>query len=226
MPSWPAWVALRLASLKEELQPDETGKHRRLPTLPRDLLLMSGQLAAIERHLADLEKLEVPTPETDPDAEAATLVAVTKMMLVLPAQRQNEASAEARGEAYMAALDDVPTWAVEAAKRRWFRGDAGNDEHGKPYDYSWCPAPADLRRVAMRDVVVIRNRAKQLRQLIAARPRAEYSEEHCAAMRARIRDLFKSLGTSLVGSNGSGEAANVASAERATVGRDHSTAPA
>jgi len=148
-PSWPAWVALRLASLKEELQLDETGKHRRLPT-----------------------------------------------------------------------------WAVAAAARRWFRGDAGNDEHGKPYDYSWCPAPADLRRVAMRDVVVIRNRAKQLRQLIAARPRAEYSEEHCAAMRARIRDLFKSLGTSLVGSNGSGEAANVASAERATVGRDHSTAPA
>jgi hypothetical protein len=225
-PSWPAWVALRLGSLKEEFQPDETGRHRRMPTLPRDLILMGAQREAIRRHLADLDKLEVPTPEFDPDAEAATLVIVTKIMLVLPAQRQNEASAEARGEAYMAALDDVPTWAVAAAARRWYRGDPGNDEHGKPYDCSWCPAPADLRRVAMKEIVGIRYRAKQLRQLIAARPRVEYSEEHCAAMRAQLRDLFKSLGTSPVGKNGSGEAAGLASAERATVGRDQSTAPA
>jgi hypothetical protein len=225
-PSWPAWVALRLGSLKEEFQPDETGKHRRVPTLPRDLILMGAQREAISRHLADLEKLERPTPECDPDAEAATLVTVTKMMLTLPAQRQNEASAEARGEAYMAALDDVPTWAVAAAARRWYRGDAGTDEHGKPYDCSWCPAPADLRRVAMRDVVGIRYRAKQLRQLIAARPSVEYSEEHCAAMRTRLRDLFKSLDTSLVGKDGSGEAAGLTPADGATVGRDQSTARA
>jgi hypothetical protein len=187
---------------------------------------MGDQREAITRHLAVLDTLEVPTPEIDPDAEAATLVIVTKIMLVLPAQRQNEASAEARGEAYMAALDDMPTWAVAAAARRWYRGDAGNDEQGEPYDYSWCPAPADLRRVVMKEVVGIRYRAKQLRQLIAAQPRLEYSEEHCAAMRARLRGLFKSLGDLPVGKNGSGEAAGLAPAERATVGRDQSTAPA
>src|SRR5690349_1003009 len=76
-PSWPAWLVLRLAWLKEGPQPDETGKHRRMPTLPRDLILMSAQREAIRRHLADLDKLEVPTPEIDPDAEAATLVIVT-----------------------------------------------------------------------------------------------------------------------------------------------------
>ena len=38
---------------------------------------------------------------------------MTKMMMVLPSPTQNEFSAEARGEAFLAALDDVPAWASE-----------------------------------------------------------------------------------------------------------------
>ena len=70
------------------------------------------------------------------------LIELTKMMLMMPAPTQNEASAEARGEAFLAALEDMPVWAVRSAIRRWYRGDAGTDEPGEPFDYHWCPAPA------------------------------------------------------------------------------------
>ena len=43
MPSLPAWVASRIASIKIEMQPDRTtGKWRADPTLPVDLDLEGG----------------------------------------------------------------------------------------------------------------------------------------------------------------------------------------
>lgn len=70
--------------------------------------------------------------------KAATLIVLTKMMLSLPSSQQNEAGAEASGEAFQAALDDVPTWAVAAAVRRWYRGDCGLNERGQRY-VTTCP---------------------------------------------------------------------------------------
>jgi hypothetical protein len=100
--------------------------------------------------------------------------------------QQNEAGAEASGEAFQAALDDVPTWAVAAAVRRWYRGDCGENERGQPFDYHWRPAPAELRRIALFEKWRVQQRAKTLRKLLVAEPFIEFSEEHCAQMRARL----------------------------------------
>jgi hypothetical protein len=207
MPSLPAWVASRIASIKIEHQPDgATGKSRAMPTLPRNLTLIAAEREEVARHAAELRELCNQTPACDPQAERDTLLAVTKMMLVLPSMTQNELSAEARGEAYLAALEDLPTWAVQAAVRRWYRGSCGKNAKGEPYDYHWCPAPAELRRISFAEMHRIKGRADELESLLAAQPRIEFSEEHCRAMRARLAGLFRNMRTPLVGETAAVEA--------------------
>jgi hypothetical protein len=200
MPSWPAWVASRLASLKAEWQPDAKGKHRKTPTLPAYLMLDEGRRDELAEHKAALEALYAATPETSAEAEATVLVSVGRMMLVLPTSRQNEESAEARTEAYLAALDDLPPWAVESAIRLWYRGDCGSNEHGEPYNCAWAPAPADLRRIAQAELWRVKSLAVAVGNLLAAEPRIEFSGEHCAAMRARLATTFKSVAVGFDGS--------------------------
>jgi hypothetical protein len=162
-----------------------------VPTLPSNLTLGPAERAEIERHVLALKELCGQTPQSSADCEAATLVVITKLMLALPSTQQNELGAEASGEAFMAALDDIPTWAVAAAVRGWYRGDCGENEHRQPYDYRWRPAPADLRRIGLTEKFRVYGRVKPLERLLAAEPRVEFSEEHCSQMRARLASLIK-----------------------------------
>jgi hypothetical protein len=176
----------------------------------------------IARHVVELRAICAATPDNDLTAEESVLIAVTKMMLVLPASQQNEASAEARGEAFMAALDDVPPWAVAAAIRRWYRGDAGENERGQAYDYHWCPAPAELHCIARLELWRVKGRAETLDRLLAAEELIEFSDEHCAAMRAKLANLFTSLKSPLVGKDGSGGPIGEGRSMARTVGHDQS----
>jgi hypothetical protein len=171
MPSLPEWVGSRIASLRDEIQPDRAGKWRQVPTIHNSLILKAVEREAIEDHVTALDRLCDETAANSAAAEAAMLVVVTTMMLVLPTTAQNELSAEARGEAFMAALDDIPVWSVQAAIRRWYRGDCGKDERGRPYDYHWCPAPAELRRIAFIEMWRIKGRSQALLRLLNAAPR-------------------------------------------------------
>jgi hypothetical protein len=112
MSSLPAWVASRVGSMRDEDQRSAVdGKYRSLPTLPANLILSQAERAEIERYVAGLEALCAQTPANSEECEGAMLIIVTKLMLALPAAQQNEAAAEAAGEAFQMALDDVPTWA-------------------------------------------------------------------------------------------------------------------
>jgi len=200
MPSLPAWVASRAGSLTTETQPDpSTGKWRPTPTLPSNLILNANEREELVRHVDELAELCRQTPLAGDRWQEQTWAAVTKMMLVMPSATQNEISAEARGEAYLMALDDVPAWAVQAAIRRWYRGDCGTSEENKPYDYHWCPAPAELRRISKTESYRVEYRARQLRRILSAEARQEYSDEHCRVMRERIAELFRGSTSSPVG---------------------------
>jgi hypothetical protein len=202
----PAWLALRVASIADNHQPDpKTGKHRMVPTLPGNLILNEAERDEIERHVRELDGYYGPTPADDPQTEGIMLIDLTSMMLVLPATRQNEASAEARGEAYLAALDDLPPWAVRAAIRRWYRGDAGTNDRGEAYDYHWPPAPAELRKIAVLELWRVKGHAAELRRLLRAEPLIEFTDEHCHTMRVRLASLMhETFGIPLVGTDGSG----------------------
>jgi hypothetical protein len=207
MPSLPAWVDLRIASLKTEPQPNpETGKWERMLTVPVNLALTQMQRTEIEQHARKLRDLCVYTPTEHGGAEKEVLAVVTELMLVLPSQAQNDLSAEARGAAFMSALDDLTPWAVRSAVRRWHRSDCGLNVRGQPYDYHWCPAPAELRSIAFIEMHRLLSRVQTLERLLAAKEHREFDDEHCATMRKRLADHFRTL-TPLVGKDGSGGAA-------------------
>jgi hypothetical protein len=150
------------------------------------LILTTAERDAIASHIDECLALRGPTPANDAQTEAEMLLIVTKLMLALPSQTANLAAAEARGEAFLASLDDLPTWTVAAAARRWYRGEAGEQ-----YNYHWCPGPAELRKIASGEMWRISDRVHYLRRLLQAEPLIEYSDKHCAEMRVRLAGLFQ-----------------------------------
>ena len=65
--------------------------------------------------------------------------------MAYPTANATEESGKARGGAYLAALDDIPPWAIADSVRRWHRGEGG----GKDANYRFAPAPAELRYAAL-----------------------------------------------------------------------------
>lgn len=186
IPSLPEWVVSRLETLKENWQSDPvTGKGSQVLTLPMNLCLTDTERAMVLRHISDLGTLVEKTPANDADSEGATLVIVTKMLLALPGQKSSDTGNEAKGEAYLAALDDVPPWAVQEAVRKWYRG-----EHGSKHDYRWSPVPADLRSLARNEEFKVRGRMTVLERICKAVPLIEFSDDHREDMLKRLQTVI------------------------------------
>lgn len=148
--------------------------------LPADLILDHDQKQHVEQHLSHLAEILLMTPEENTFHGQTTLTTVTKMMLVLPSRENGELAGEARGEAYMAALEDVPGWAVQEAMRRWHRS-----ECGPKYDYTWQPGPSTLREIAMLEAYRVMAVRRKLNELLLAEPPFEQTPEQEAAMREK-----------------------------------------
>jgi hypothetical protein len=190
MPSLPEWVGSRIDSVRDaDRRSTVDGELVVLPRLPVSLILSSAERAEVANLIREIENLLAQTPYERVERERETLAIIGTFMLSVPAVQQNDIGAEASAEAFLIALEDVPTWAVEAALRRWYRGECGLDARGKPHDYHWRPAPAELRRIAMVEVWPARQRVATLRRLLAAEPRTAFSESHRATMLARLASI-------------------------------------
>ena len=155
-------------------------------------------------HVQDLDKFLSLIPANDPQSEQELLIALTKMMVALPSTAPTDLSAEARGEAFLLALDDLPLWATIAAVARWYRGDAGSDSQGKALDCHWCPSPADLRRVAFAEMFVVKQRRDEIERLLKAVPPPFVDDEVRRRVHECLLELAKTLRASPVGRDGSG----------------------
>jgi hypothetical protein len=150
------------------------------------LILNREQKAVIEQHLSALGNALVMTPADDMKHAELTMTTVSKMTLVLPSRESGDLAAEARGEAFMAALEDVPSWAVQEAMRKWYRA-----ECGPKHDYKWQPAPATLRELAMIEMYRVMGTRRKLRALLVAEPLIEFTPEHEAEMRRKLDACLK-----------------------------------
>jgi hypothetical protein len=131
------------------------------------------------------------TPENDYQHGQQVALSIGKLLLALPSKESGDLAMEAKSEAYMAALEDVPFWAVQEAMRRWYRG-----EYGSKHDYRWQPAPSVLRELAMIETYRVRSVRRRLTQLVNAKPPIEYGEDHCQRMREKIASLGIALQSS------------------------------
>jgi hypothetical protein len=186
--SLPRWVAERLAVVRNEPQADRTGKHRVTPVLPACLILSQDQKMLIEQHVRAMDTVLAMTPEADGRHGEATMVAVSKMLLVLPSRESGDLGGEAKGEAFMDALEDVPFWAVQEAMRKWHRG-----EHGSKHDYKWQPAPAVLRDLAMVETYQVMGTRRRLKELLIAEPLVEFTDAYRAEMREKLTAVVRGV---------------------------------
>src|SRR5687768_1674493 len=112
MPSLPAWVASRVASLKTEpLRNPLTNKWEPTLTLPANLVLTEMQRAEVHQHAKELHVLCMPSDSVEFDERLMHLL--TELVSAKPSQGHNEHSAAALGASFLLALNDLPIWPVE-----------------------------------------------------------------------------------------------------------------
>ncbi len=187
MPSLPVWAASQVVSLVLSQQADSrTGTHGELWTLPPDRIPTDEQRQALAAHADYLDGWLEHTPEKDDGYGRATIVLVTKMMMSLPSAAMTDDSAEAKAEAYMDALEDVPSWAVQAAIRGWHRL-----EYGDKFNYRWAPVPSELRTVAFLEAWKVKQRIRDLRRVISADVLFYVPAEREQEMRDKLEPLLK-----------------------------------
>ena len=148
-----------LVELERTLRPEEVASQT--PTLPRPLTV--EECSTLSRSLAEV----APYADAKPDP-VSSLRHVARLLLGFPAAALSEAAAEARGEAYEVAIEDVPAWAVQAGARRWIRGDVA--PCGDRVNLAFPPSPPQLRALAMDEWAKTRGAAWRIRRLLAGRP--------------------------------------------------------
>lgn len=159
-------------------------------TLPRENMLNTLQRNEVVRHLAMIKPLLAQTPQANAEVEATVLVLITKMMMTLPGARSNEEAAEATGDAYMAVLDELPVWAIDAAIQSWYKGSCekvGRADH----DFRFRPAPAIIRALAFRERWKIASHISDLQQLLDAKERIEYTDKQRSENLNKLAAILK-----------------------------------
>lgn len=106
------------------------------------LILSTDERARISAKIAELEAIAQSDDSTENKKSRLGLVA--SMLMAYPMAGGSEESGRARAGAYLAALDDIPPWAIAEAIRRWHRGEGSNGGN-----HRFAPAPAELRFAAM-----------------------------------------------------------------------------
>ncbi len=148
-----------LAELERTLRPEEMAS--RTPTLSR--ALTPGERSILAQLVDDI----APLAEAKPDA-FRSLRQVAKLLMVFPTGDLSEAVVDARSEAYETALEDMPAWAVEAAAKRWIKGDVAALED-KP-NLAFPPSPPQLRALALDEWAKARAALWRYRRLMAGKP--------------------------------------------------------
>jgi len=110
----------------------------------------------------------------------------TKAVMVLlssfPRQAGNDSAADILYEAYSMACEEMPTWAIEEAARRWISGKCGAQH--------WAPSPPELRVAAETVVTIAKGKAAALRRLAAVRVEKKPTEIEKARVAAEIQKVL------------------------------------
>jgi hypothetical protein len=149
------------------------------PTIPDELALSEEQRRQVEVRVHELGEAEIAC---DVDH---TMAVVVELLEAFPAAKLSENQARRKAKGYMTALENVPTWAVAEAGRRWLQARAG------PQNYDFAPTPPRLREVADEVLIIVRAQRHDLQRLLKAQPISE--EKQDPETRRRIIDGYAVL---------------------------------
>lgn len=191
LPSLPVWLQQRSAALGSATQPDSSGRHREMTTLPKEMILSSLERAEVLQHIHELHRFTqldqlITIRETTMTNDVALGVMVAGLLIKGGGQKLDKASADALTEDYLDALEDLPAWAVREALRKWNRAESPSLD-GRRHDFNWKPTPPTLRRLAQHELAAVKGRIIGLQKLCDAVPLIEFSDEHREMMLKRLQ---------------------------------------
>lgn len=111
-----------------------------------------------------VELRHISESDDGPENRKSRLGLLGNMLMAYPMAGGSEEAGRARAGAYLAALDDVPPWAIAEAVRRWHRGEGG----GSSANHRFAPAPAELRFAAMQILQPAKQTIAHLESLLGA----------------------------------------------------------
>lgn len=136
--------------------------------LPSGMELTAEDRSEIQARLDQVNGIITGKNLTANESAKARLSLLTKMLLAFPAAgSSSEAAAQARSDVYDDALEDMPPWALNAAIKRWAKGDVPADCAG---NFSFAPAPAVLRKLVKNELAPFELQAAKLNRLLKAVP--------------------------------------------------------
>lgn len=164
-----------------------------MAVLPKTMILNSSERRLVEQHVAvlsrflDLEEpFEMREKMMSNDNAIGVMIAA---LLVKKGSRMDAAISEALSEDYLDALEDMPAWAVREAVRKWNRSESPQLDK-KPHDFNWRPEPPTLRRLAQLERWGVEGRIVQLKRILNAVERVEYSDEHRLEMLTKLQGVM------------------------------------
>lgn len=128
--------------------------------------LTAEEIGTIEHRLRCLQKIIMPAS----DATRRKAEMITAMIVALAGGQLSEGTAEAKAEAYLYAIADMPEWAVMEAIKKWYRGAVRGIAES---EFKWPPSPAVLLRATEDELRPYRDAIEDCNVVLKARPLEE-----------------------------------------------------
>ncbi len=145
---------------------DWPGQKTRL-SLPAELMLTATERAEMERRLVAIKTIITGSNLTPAECSKARLSLLTRMQLAFPAfGNSSDAAADARGDIYDDAVEDIPPWALSAAIKRWTKGDVPELRLGA-LNFNFAPGPAVLLAICKLELADFKAQALAIERLLA-----------------------------------------------------------
>lgn len=113
---------------------------------------------------------------------------ISTLLMSFPHKEMGDTGAAIKLGAYRLAIDDLPTWAVDEAAKRWIRGDEGVHEY--------APSPPQFRAAAEGVMKIAKGKAIHLRKLAAMPVARDISEADRTAVAERAASIIGRVITS------------------------------
>jgi hypothetical protein len=132
---------------------------------PSGMSLSEDDRKDIEARLREIQRVTTGENLAPAECSKARLSLLTRMLLAYPAAGGGtDEAAQARLDFYREAVSDVAPWALDAAIKRWVRGDVGKG------NIDFAPSPGTLRRLCEEELEPFEAQMFKLRRLLAALP--------------------------------------------------------
>jgi len=157
------YLPLSLARLEKSLGTVQWPGQPVRMNFPTGMDLTTEQREELQERLQALMRLTTGEHLSASACSKARLSLLTSLLLGFPAAgNSTDRAAEARANFYLDAVDDMAPWAIDAAIKRWVRGDVDNA------NVDFAPSPGALRRLCEVEIEPFIQQIRQIERLLAA----------------------------------------------------------